>query len=117
MTEKKLYRYDQLEAGYFKTRLVKGGPYVPVKIWFGRPPDPDNPGKLLDRSPRWQCIVDGKEARDPYDIWAFVAGRNIPEADYYTMVAKKLWDRQHDPGSPTQNPEKPIDWMSMKPIF
>lgn len=117
MTEKKLHQYDQIEAGYYKTKLVRGGPFVPVKIWFGQPPDPDNPGQLLDRSHRWMAIIDGKEAVDPYDIWAWVAGRNIKEAEYYTMVRRKAWDQQHDPGSPTQNPEQPVDWMKLKPIF
>ena len=40
----------RLKNRYFKARLAKGGPWVPMKLWWGISNDPLT-GKKLDRSP------------------------------------------------------------------
>lgn len=107
---------DKPEAGYYRTKRNGKGAWVPVRIWHGPPPDPDNPGEVLDRSWRWQATIDGQEC-DPYEIWTWVAGMPITEAEYITMLEQKAWDRLYDPGSPTLRPFDPIDWLTIRPPF
>jgi hypothetical protein len=109
-------RVDVPEEGYYLTRLVRGGPKVPVRIWHGPPPDPDNPGQVLDRSWRWQCLVDNKEA-DPFEIWPYVAGRRIDRYEYEARLAGKAWDRLYDPGSPFLDPDRPINKLKARIPF
>lgn len=63
---------------FYRARLVKGGPYVGVKVWHGQPLVG---GELLDRSPRWQCLVGAEdEAR------AVLMGDALPiEVDGVTL--------------------------------
>lgn len=57
--------------------------WLPIKIWYGPPHDPDT-GEEMDRSWRWQCLLDGKEA-DWYDIWPPTAA--VSETKYEMMLA------------------------------
>ncbi|HKV14536.1 MAG TPA: hypothetical protein VJQ81_05800, partial [Reyranella sp.] len=57
-------RIDEPEAGYYTTRLIRGGLRVPVRIWFGAP---IIDGEEQDRSPRWCVEVDGKTDRADFD--------------------------------------------------
>src|SRR5215472_17199604 len=82
------WQIDKPQAGYYATRLVRNGPLVAVHIWYGAPPDPEDPRKLLDRSHRWQCLVDGCEA-DPWETWPRVAGRTITEGEYRRLLGAK----------------------------
>lgn len=51
-------RHDGLpESGWFRTRLVSGGPWVPARIWILRDLDPAT-GELADDE-RYACEVDG----------------------------------------------------------
>jgi hypothetical protein len=90
---------------------------VPVKLWYGPPPDPDNPGQLLDRSWRWQAQIDGQEATDAYGVWASVSGHPISEAEYNARRLGKSWDALYNPSSPSLDPERPIDLLKIKPPF
>jgi len=51
-----------------------------VAIWFGPPNDPLT-GEELDRSPRWQALINGREI-DPSEVWPYVHGREITPEDY-----------------------------------
>jgi hypothetical protein len=57
------------QCGWFKVRLVKGGPWVPVEIKLLRELDPLT-GELTAPE-RMVCFVDG-ERRDPARIWTFL---------------------------------------------
>jgi len=107
------WQIDKPQAGYYATRLVRNGPLVAVHIWYGAPPDPEDPRKLLDRSHRWQCLVDGCEA-DPWETWPRVAGRTITEGEYRRLLGAKKWDRIYAPDSPTQKPDKPVNWSKLR---
>lgn len=53
-----LPRHDGLpEAGWYKARLVKGGPWVPARIWIEREIDPET-CELADDE-RFACEIDG----------------------------------------------------------
>lgn len=73
-------------AGFYKRRLVRGGPWVGVKLWFGQPVDPSDPTNEMDRSPRWQALVAGVEA-EPYAAWTSCCNHPITEAEYHSLTS------------------------------
>lgn len=105
---------DQPQEGYYKTRLVKGGVWCPVRIWYGQPLDPVT-GELLDRSPRWQALRNGEEY-DAASVWNWCCGNPISEADYNHMMAVKEWAEKHAPDEPEANPRRAIDLRTAAPV-
>ena len=103
--------------------LVRGGPHVPVEIYFGLP---RIDGEEIDRSPRWCCVIDGKTTRlrdgvtellDIEKAWPWCARRPIPKSEYEYLVARGNHAREWLPHSPAANPRKPMDWNKAKTIF
>lgn len=72
------------EAGWYKTRLVKGGPFVPVKIWVEREIDWDT-GELASPE-RLVCDCDGQR-RDPARLWTYLTP--ISRDEYAALVARR----------------------------
>ena len=105
-----------IEAGFYRLRLVKDGPWCPVRLWYGPPSDPEDKTHLLDRSHRWQCEIDGQEA-DPWEIWPSVAGRAISENEFRYLQAVSRHAKVHDPRYPEARPDKPIDLLTVKTPF
>jgi hypothetical protein len=105
---------DQPQEGYYRTRLVRGGPLVPVRIWFGPPNDPVT-GEPLDRSPRWQALVNGRE-HDAAAIWNWCAGNPITGAEYDYMLRVKDWAERHAPHEPEANPYQSVNPRAAAPV-
>lgn len=64
------YRHDGIaECGWFKTRLVRGGPWVPVEIRVEREVCPET-HELLGPE-RLICICDG-ERRNAASLWTYL---------------------------------------------
>lgn len=116
-------------AGYYATRLVRGGPRVAVRIWFG-PPVID--GEELDRSPDWRCEIDGRTDRWERDeatgyrcrvaleaerAWPFCAKDQVTEAEYQYLVAHAEWAREHAPDHPKATPRKAVDFHTIRLPF
>lgn len=59
--------------GLYRTRLVKGGPWVAARIWSEPPTDPVT-GETLDRSWVLRCSVDGRGLVDPGEWWTKLHG-------------------------------------------
>ena len=110
---------------YWKCKLVPGGPFVPVKTWFG-PPLVD--GEELDRSPRWQALVRletssrailfGNET--PIEVEGMKSMRSlerVSEADYQFMLKHADYSTKHKPDNHDAAPYTPIDWNKGRPIF
>lgn len=58
------------QAGYYKRKLVRGGPWVPARIFIEREIDPET-GELA--SDEVLCIeVDGTRRRDPAYHWTYL---------------------------------------------
>lgn len=110
-------RIDQPVPGFYQTRLVRKGVWVPVRIWFDYPPDPDNPGQLLDRSPRWQALLCGSPVDDILDLWTHCCGQPIEESEYRYLMDRGKWTTRYVPGHPAANPERPIDLNAIPPLF
>jgi hypothetical protein len=107
---------DQPVAGYYKRRLVKNGPWIPVRIWFSAPTDPHQPGETLDRSPRWQAELDGREI-GIWDVWPACSGHPIDEAEFRYMIATAAHARKHEPHMPEADPDRSIDLNRLPPLF
>lgn len=69
------------ECGCYKLRYVKGGPFVPVRIFVLRDIDPDT-GELQGPE-RIMAEANGLPA-DPVPIWTYL--RPISRADYDALV-------------------------------
>lgn len=73
---------DHPESGFYKMRLGKGGPWVPVAIW-------EKDGEMV------AVRGDGKGGRtrvDPNDIWTYVAGNPVKQADAKYAFEHGKWE-------------------------
>ena len=110
---------DRPVAGYYRRRLVSGGPWVGVRIWFGLPADPET-GEPLDRSPRWQAEQAGKIHAGEEVIqalWVSCCREPITQAEYDFMAADAAWCRENAPSEPAANPREPIDLNNQSSLF
>jgi len=94
-------------AGFYQTRLVKGGPWVPVRLWFGPPLDPHFP-RLLDRAPCWQACANGRRF-DVDRLWPWCARHPISRSRYRYLIARHRWAVRWNPAMPEADPYRPID--------
>lgn len=102
-------------VGFYRRRLVRGGPWVPAKIWWDRgDTDPETGHQMSDDVLR--CVVNGKVV-DPYEHWLWIGGNPITEAEYKFMVDDAAHARAHRPDDPKAKPDAPIDLNKMDPIF
>lgn len=105
------------EPGYFRLRLVKGGPLVGAQIAYAPTRDPitDEP---LDRSWYWSAIVNGEQIGEPsvrpgdqvFRIWE--SGDRIDEAEYSYMIASARWASEYAPDEPLANPRAAVNLMT-----
>lgn len=89
--------------GYYKTRIVRGGPWVPARIWIEREIDDDGEQMNPDA---FRCIVDGVE-RDALQEWVRLSAYPIPAAEYERL-------RKNPDPLPSG---RPITLNEMAPIF
>jgi hypothetical protein len=92
-------------AGFYKRRLVKGGPWVPVHIWIER--ELDEAGDLMSDEVV-KCTVDGRLA-DVDSTWSYCAGSPITEAEFDYLSGVSSYAKARSPREPLANPRKPID--------
>lgn len=103
-------------AHFYEARLVRDGPMVGVMTFFA-PPYID--GELLDRHPRWQCLVGsdatGRAVLMGDDLPIEVEGiglRNISKIDrgaYLHLVDHAAWAVAHARHMPDAAPRKKVD--------
>lgn len=113
---------------FYRARLVKDGPWIGVLAWFGPPIDPDV-GDELDRSWRWQALVDGESVEpnwhagrieDRAQFLAALGIRNIAAIDgdeYRYLAATRQWAASNDPDAPEANPRRRVDLRELPPIL
>lgn len=75
----------QPHCGWFRLRRVKGGPWVPVRIWCEREIDPETGELTCDE--RLRAEVEGIE-RDPVSIWTYL--HPIPRAEFERITDQLL---------------------------
>lgn len=93
------------EPGFFKRRLVKGGPFVPVQIWIEA--ERDEAGDLLSDEVV-KCTVDGRLA-DVESHWSYCAGSPISESEFDYLSRVSAHAKARNPREPLANPRRKID--------
>lgn len=96
---------DVPECGWYKRRLVKGGPWVPVRIWIERDIDPET-GELTNPE-RLVCDENGTP-RDPMSVWTHLTP--ISREDYEAMLFRPAIPFGTDPKQPIDLTRSPIKW-------
>lgn len=97
---------DVPTPGFYRIRLVKGGPWVALHIWLGPSIDPATGEEVTERGFRWQCAINGGE-RVPFDnYWPGCACDPIDREEHDRIAAES---RTMDPASPFYDPRKRID--------
>ena len=100
-------------AGYYQTRLRKGAPPSAVRIWHGPSLDPDTGEEMLERSPLWQCALNGVRV-ELERFWPDCAQSPISQETHDRIVEQNL---TLDPDSPFYDPSRPIDIDRAPPPF
>lgn len=95
------------QPGYYMTRLVKGGPWVPARIW--EEPEVDIVTQELTGAMVQRCTI-GTRPEDPLHAWGRLQSNPIKHARYEHMMAVAGWARQHAPAEPEANADKAINW-------
>lgn len=106
---------DQPIAGTYQMRLVSGGVFVPVKIWFGAPLDPVT-GEELDRSHRWNATANG-DAVTIERVWPKCADTPIDHHEFEYLAARHAWAAKNEPESVFANPKRRIDPLTSPTPF
>ncbi len=104
---------DPIEGSY-RRRMVRGGVWVPVRIWI-EDGDRDDAGYLMsDQIIR--CTLAG-EAADPFAEWLHCCDQPISKAEHDYLLAVLRHAAEHAPHMPEAQPRRPIDLNSMAPLF
>lgn len=107
-------RVDQPQPGYFRRRLAKGAPWVGCIIYYPCPFHVEPDGNVtVERSRPLLCMVNGEHV-DPFEVWTWVAGQRISEAEYLFLIADAAHAMEFRPTAPRANPRKPIDLMDVE---
>jgi len=107
-------------AGFYAMRLVKNGPRVAVRIWYGQP---IIDGEPQDRSPRYCVAIDGRTTDAAGELfhveqaWPFCAKEPIGAGTYHFMVAHAQWARSHNIDHPKAQPRRAVDFHTLKVRF
>lgn len=102
---------EEPQAGWFKTKLVKHGPWVPARIWLTS--FTDEHGDLIEDEAFW-CEVNGSP-RDAYWEWHYLCRYPISEDEFHYMLAVQKWAEVNAPSEPEANPRQAVDWMTVRP--
>ncbi len=94
------------QPGFFKTRLCKGGPWVPCRIWLCSPVDAN---RELTAPEFVKCEVNQREVRSPDNWWLSLAKNPISQFEFHEMIKLIEWAGSNDPSNPVLNPRQPID--------
>ena len=99
--------HDEAQPGWYKRKLVRGGPFVAVEIWMEQLVD--DAGDLVAPE-ELRCEVDGSPA-DPHDLWTYVCDNPISQAEFRHMRSLAAWVKAHSPDEPVANPREPINLL------
>lgn len=80
---------DEPQCGFYKRRMVKGGPFVPVEIWLEQEIDPATGELIADE--RIEAICNGQPC-DPVKVWTYCRAISAEEFDALTGVRERIPD-------------------------
>lgn len=88
------------QCGFYRRRLFKDGPFVPVAIW-------KQDGEFV-------ALVDGKAA-DAADIWTWVCDKPITEVEYRKVIGGEGWsDEPRAATVPSNMPADPFEALKIE---
>lgn len=99
---------DEPQDGFYRMRLVRGGPLVGVRIWFGAPLEPWT-REEMDRGPRWNAEVNG-DWIEVDRVWPQCAGDRIDGREYEFLKQRTQWARRNDGYDAMANPRRRTNW-------
>ena len=102
--------YDDPQVGWFVTRMTRGGPMVPARIWLEQEVCPDT-GELLSDEVL-KCEING-QPRDAYEVWHWICGEPIEESAFNYLIARGEFAREWAPSEPAANPYSRVDWSKV----
>ena len=97
----------EIEEGYFKGKIVKDGPFVPIRAWYNDG-NPDGDGQLTEDE-GWRCAIDGKP-QDPYALeseWLFWT--TISEEEYDFMTNDSQHAKAYREDDAKANPDRTVE--------
>ena len=94
--------------GFYRVRLVRGGPLVPCHCWI-EPSERNAETGDATTDERTHLIVDGREARPFHPPFTVLIGEPITESEYKYLNAMSAWARTNDATRPEAFPHFPID--------
>lgn len=80
---------DEPQAGWYRRRLVKGGPWAAARIWLVQEIDPAT-GELLAPE-TFACVVAG-ERRSAYREWTYLASNPVTREEHDRLEAARKAD-------------------------
>jgi hypothetical protein len=98
---------DVPTEGFYRIRLRPRCPPVALRFWRGPPLDPETQ-EPMDRSPVWQCRMNGTELIPVDRFWPRCARDPITRAEHDRLCDMH---RTLDPDDPYYDATKPIDPM------
>jgi hypothetical protein len=112
MSDKALHLEIQAEfetphVGWFMTRVVRGGPWVPARIFIEQEVCEETSELLSDEVMR--CEIAGR-LRDPYESWHYLFQEPIEEAAYLYLMARAEYAQAWAPQEPAAKPFQRVDW-------
>lgn len=100
---------DMPQCGFYKKRLVQGGPFVPAVVARERELDIVS-GEQTGRD-ILICVVDGKRG-DPHTEWSRLAMNPISKEEHGFMVADADHAKRYRAGDPKAQPRQRIDLVT-----
>jgi hypothetical protein len=115
------------QLGFYVMRLRAGAPLVPAIIYQLCPmvmpqpmnvtgPHPDDWCRPLDRSPRFEALLDGKRV-DLDRVWTARSLRPVGRGEFeFRNGLLRRWAREN-PSAPEARPHRAVDLGAIPPLF
>lgn len=101
------------QCGFYKRKMVKGGVFVPARIWMSQDICPETGELLTDEV--LLCEVNGQPA-DPEDAWSWICANPITEQEFRYLSARIEHAARYEPHDPFAVPTQSID-LNTAPIL
>lgn len=108
-------------VGWYRMRLVKGGPFVPALIYKPCPfviphPDTDPEEWCTETDSNWR--LKAMIGLNPIDVDRVVfGGKRVTREEYLYRMDVRHWAMTHAPEAPEAHPKTPIDLSARPPLF
>lgn len=100
------------ECGWFKTRISKGGPWLPAEISVNRSIDIET-GELTEPE-RFVCRINGA-LRDPAEIWTYL--KPISRKEYLELSYRASMPPEPEKAPAESKPARPFVDTTLEPAL